>query len=202
MATRTCHRPPDGKLVIHTGSRWSDGIFAPAIFLEKYIGDQPVPDPRATLAACLAESQSSHKPVLVALGADGCLPCRQLDEFLQEQQKIVAKRFVVLRADVGDERSLGVLIRDRYRASRGTAGYVHYYPWIAFLNANGNVLVTGDDGPAGLIGLPQGNAPDRTWFLNMLRAANPEITEAEIAQLSSAAEAYHKRIWSSRRTDG
>lgn len=185
----------NGRLAIETGSRIANRIFAPAISLEKIVRDRPHPDPETMFESLLGESRSSRRPILVALGIKTCLPCRQLERFLNDQRAIVSKYFVVVKADVDDGMTPGALVRDRYRTPHEAEGYTHYFPWVAFLNENGELLVTGDDGPSGLIGLPQGGPQDRAWFLRMLRIANPAITDYEIASLDTAAVAYHKRIW-------
>jgi hypothetical protein len=195
LTVRKAFRSPDGRMKVDTGSRMSNHIFAPAILLEKKSRDQPIPHPESLWASCLAESSASKKPILVALGISGCLPCRQLEKFLHDQQAIVSRHFVVVKADIDGEWSLGALISDRFRNPQGTAGYVHSYPWIAFLNEHGELLVTVDDSPKRLIGTPQGGPEDRAWFLRMLRTARPELTDSEIATLDRAAEAYHNLVW-------
>lgn len=195
LSVRNEHRSSDGRLAIDTGSRMSNRIFAPAIRLEKLLRDRPIPEPETAFEAVLAEARSSRKPVLVALGLKSCLPCRQLERFFEEQRAIVSKHFIVLKADVDDESTLGVLVRDRYRARPGADGYIEYFPWIAVLDTNGRLLVTSDDGPEGVIGIPQGSPQDRAWFLQMLRTGNPAINDEEIARLDAAAEAYHELIW-------
>ena len=64
-------------------------------------------------------------------------------------------------------------------------GYQQYQP----------LLVTVDDAPERLSGTPQGGPQDRAWFLQMLRRANPAITDDDIDRLAAAAEAYHRKIW-------
>jgi hypothetical protein len=195
LTVRTCFRAVDGRLKIDTGSRIANRIFAPAIHLERLSRERLVPRPEDELARFLAESRTSQKPLLVALGAPPCLPCRQLEQFLHEQRAILSKHFVVVKASFDGEMSVGQLVSDRFRVPRETAGYLHYFPWLVFLNENGEVVVTADDGPKGRIGIPQGGPDDRAWFLRMLRIARPQISDAEIAELGRAAEAYHRRIW-------
>jgi uncharacterized protein (TIGR03067 family) len=195
FSVRAGHRMPDGQLAIYTGSQMSARIFAQAICLEQLLRDRPIEDPGMAFEALLADARTSQRPVLVALGLKSCLPCRQLERFLEEQQITVSRYFAVLKADVDDENSPGVLIRDRYRTRYETDGYTNYFPWIAFLNGDGELLVTSDDGPESQIGIPQGGPKDRAWFLRMLRIANPAITDGEIAKLDVAAEAFHELIW-------
>jgi hypothetical protein len=195
LAVRSGERAADGRLVVYTGSRLSNRIFAPVIFLEKITSDRPIPDPEATLQSYLAEARSTRRPILVALGGKSCLGCRQLEQFLKEQQAIVSKHFVVLKANFDDPMTPGALLNDRYRTLSETEGYINYFPWIAFLDEDGELLLTADDNRDGVIGIPQGGPQDRAWFLQMLRRANPAITDGELAQLGAAAEAYHEQIW-------
>lgn len=203
FSVRRVHRLSNGRLGIDTGSRIANRIFAPAISLEMIVRDRPRPDPETMFKSFLGESRSSRRPILIVLGTKKCLPCRQLERFLEDQRAIVSKYFVVMKADVDDETTPGILVRDRYRTPSESEGYTHYFPWIAFINGNGELLVTGDDGPNGLIGIPQGGPQDRAWFLRMLRIVNPAITDDEIASLDTAAAAYHKLIWRDvARSDG
>ena len=195
VSVRTGRRSSDGRVAIDTGSRIANRIFAPAIVLEKTMRDRPHADMATLFDDVLTEAQSSGRPILVTLGTKNCLPCRQLERFLKDQQAIVSKYVIVLKADLDDATTPGVLIRDRYRTQSETEGYTNYFPWIAFIDGNGKLLVTGDDNSEGLIGIPQGGPQDRAWFLKMLRRANPAITNDEIAALNTAAEAYHNLLW-------
>jgi hypothetical protein len=137
----------------------------------------------------------------VTLGTKSCLPCRQLEQFLETQKSVVSKYFVVMKANIEGERSLGTLVTRRFRSRVNSEDYTEYFPWIAFLNDRGEVLVTGDDGPSGVIGIPQGSREDRKWFLEILRIANPRLTDPEIASLDQAAEHFHRRIWNTSNTE-
>jgi len=198
MSVRSLHRMSDGRLAIYTGSQLANRIFGPAITLETIVRHKPVPDPKTEFKSILAEARSSGKTVLICLGTKTCLPCRQLERLLQSQWAIMSKYVVIMKANVDDEMTPGVLVRDLFRTSPGTEGYIHYYPWIAFLNGNGELLVSSDDGPTGLIGIPHGGSEDRAWFLGMLRVANPTIADDEIARLAAEAKAYHELIWHDR----
>jgi hypothetical protein len=195
LSVRTGHRASDGRMAIDTGSRSANLIFAPAISLEKSVRDQPHSDEVTVFESVLAESRSSRRPILIALGTTHCLPCRQLERFLKDQQAILSKYFVVMKANLDDPATPGVLVRDRYRTRSETEGYTNYFPWIAFVDGTGELLVNADDNSAGLIGIPQGGPQDRAWFLRMLRIANPAITDDEIDKLDAAAQAYHKMLW-------
>lgn len=195
LSVRTGHRVQDGQWVISTGSRMSNWIFAPVIYAEQTAYDKP--DPRLTFESVLAESRSSRRPVLIVLGTTHCLPCRQAEEFLEQQRAVLSKYFVVVKADLGEAHTLGVLVRDKYRKQVNTDGYIEYFPWLACVDGQGQVLVTGDDRGKGLIGLPQGGPQDRKWFLQMLQIANPKISDVEITSLDDAAAAYHRHIWNS-----
>ena len=181
--------------MIDTGSRIANRLFAPASRLEQFVRDRPLRAMDACFDDILSEARSTKRPILIALGAKNCLPCRQLEQFLKDQQSILSRHFVVLKANVDDPATPGELIRDRYRKLSGSEGYLDYFPWIAFVDGTGKLLLTGDDRSQGLIGIPHGGPQDRAWFLEMLQLANPSVTETELASIGTAAEAYHRFLW-------
>jgi thioredoxin-related protein len=193
-AVRISHRTADGRVTIETGSRIANRAFAPAIGLEKFL--RSAPEVKAILFEdALMEAQKTDRPILVVLGTKNCLPCRQLEQFLQDQRGILSRYFVFLKANIDDPSTPGLLIRDRYRHLSDSEGYTNYFPWIAFIDGDGSLLVTGDDDADGLIGIPHGGPQDREWFLRMLRIANPKITEDELAMIDVAGADYHKFLW-------
>jgi thioredoxin-related protein len=196
VTVRTRHATGDGRFEIRTGSRMMDRLFAPAILTEKSSLDRPIPNAELLMESALREARSSGRKVLLAIGSKNCLPCRQLERFVGEQSAILSKYFVVVKIDVGNGMVHGDVVQKQYRAEQGALGDNQYFPWLAFLNANGDLLVTSDDSGEGMIGIPQGGPQDRAWFLRMLRIANPAITDDEIASMDAAAEAYHNLIWS------
>lgn len=192
---RVSHRTHDERFKIETGSRLTDSIFAPAIRLERAWLHRSHPNAERLIDSALKEARSSNRKVLLALGAKSCLPCRQLEQFLMEQEPIVSRHFVVVKIDVDDSMLHGKAVQARYRTLPGSLGDACYFPWMAILDESGRRLVTSDDGPRGTIGLPHGGPSDRAWFLQLLRISDPTFTDREIASLESAALAFHVSIW-------
>lgn len=147
------------------------------------------------IESALVEARATGRTVMLALGSTSCLPCRQLEHFLAEQSAIVDRHFVVVKVNIDDELNGGDRVRARYRVPRMRPDTNEYLPWIAFLDHAGELSVTADDGPPGRIGIPQGGAEDRAWFLAMLRRAHPAITDAELVRLETAAVEYHQALW-------
>lgn len=195
VVIRKCHRYPDGHISIDTGSNITNRVFAIAIHLEKCAIPIQLPGKEALFEEALKEAQSTDRTILIILGTENCLPCRQLERFLQQQHAILSKYVLVFKANVGRNLTQGAVVNERYRCLSDTDGYTNYFPWIAFVDINGGLIVCGDDNADGLIGIPHGGPQDRAWFLQMLRIANPKMTESDVTHIGAAAEAYHKRIW-------
>ncbi len=192
-----------GSPEVHCTSRMSQILFNPLIRAEQSLaclwnaGPSKRPEARS-FEETLRQAQDTHRKVLLTVGTTSCLPCRQLERFLKEQEPILSRYFLVAKTNVDDDKRQGEAIHQRYRQDKGTSAKFRYFPWMAFLDADGNTIVTGDDGPPGTIGIPQGGPADREWFLKMLRMAAPEISEEEMAELELAALRFHQRIWESR----
>lgn len=195
-ATRRVQRVRDERFEIQTGSRLSNWLFAPAIQGELSWRRQDTPNAEQVLADALLEARRTERNVLLAFGTRGCLPCRQLERFFDEQAAIIERYYVVRRIDVDDKMFRGLEILDRYRpfATDGGLRGVQYYPWQAILDADGTRIVMSDDGPPGVIGLAQGGPADRAWFLEMLRRGAGRISDAELGQLDAAAQAFRRKI--------
>lgn len=192
LCERTVRRTPEGSLCIECGSRMSSALFSPAITLEsRWLSREDV-DAEQKLAAALVDAKATGRKVLLTIGAEHCLPCRQLEQFLEDETDLLAKHFVVMKID-WDKELHGKQVQDRYRPKDTSKGA--YYPWVAVLDEDGSLIVTGDDGPKGVIGLAHGSPADRAWFLEMLKKAAPQISDEELAKLNRDALAFHERIW-------
>lgn len=195
LVSRTAHQDRSGKISVELGSRFSDQLFAPLAGIEKRMRDRVVPQAEPLIESALAEARASGRTVLLTLGSKTCLPCRQLERFLADQSAIIDKHFVIVKVNIDDELNRGELVRARYRVPRMNPEMVEYFPWIAFLDQSGELSVTADDGPPGRIGIPQGGAEERAWFLAMLKRAHPAITADELDHLGTAAAAWHELLW-------
>lgn len=190
---RTVRRTSEGAIQIECRSRLSAVLFAPAIALESRRLSRANVDAEQRLATALADAKATNRKVLLTLGTEFCLSCRQLEQFLEERQDLLAAHFIVVRIDCYGEMLHGKQVQDRYRPDDKSKPA--YYPWVAILDEEGHTIVTGDDGPPKVIGLAHGGPDDRAWFLAMLKKAVPQMTDEELTKLHRAALAFHEHIW-------
>jgi hypothetical protein len=196
FGVRTRHQAANHELDIDTGSRIADRLFAPLIGAERAWFERKIPNADTLIKSAFGEAELSGRKVLLVFGTQSCLPCRQLERLMDEQQSILSRYFIILKIDIDGSMLHGSEVHENYRNPHGSLGEVMYMPWMAVLDGAGAVLVTSDDGPEGAIGLPHGGPVDRAWFLQLLRKSNPKITDDEIATLDAAALGLHNEIWS------
>lgn len=185
---RTNRRSADGGREFDLGSRAANGLFAPVIRLERRWRGEAPPDMLVRLEEAILEARRTDRRVLLTLGTESCLPCRQLEAFLDSQRDLLDRHYVVVRIDVDGLH--GDVVQERRRPVVDNLESRRYFPWLAIVAADGRTLRTGDDGPAGVIGLAQGGPADRAWFLELLRSTTPELDAQELAMLDKAAEVY------------
>ncbi len=130
--------------------------------------------------AALARAKAAGKRVFLHFGAPWCVWCHRLEDWMARPEiaAVLEKEFVDLKIDT--ERRVGG--EEMLVATRGTEkGGI---PWLAFLDANGKVLVT-SDGPAGNTGFPA--APEEiAHFRAMLEKVATKITKEEIDALTTS----------------
>ena len=93
-------------------------------------------DPKADIAAALAQAKREHKRVIVDFGGDWCGDCQVLDIYLHQEpnDELLAKKFVLVHVWVG-QIDTNLDIADKY----GVA--VHKgVPALAVLAPNGRVI--------------------------------------------------------------
>lgn len=101
----------------------------------------------------------------------------KLEEFLDAKKELLDRHFVVIGFDTAKPE--GEQVQNKLRGKPGGI------PWMAILNAKGEVLVT-SDGPKGNIGYPL--KPDEiNYFIKMLEVT--KMPDAEREELRTALEA-------------
>jgi len=144
-------------------------------FLEKW---KPVPlDANDVFASALAQAKKEDKRVFIRVGAPWCGWCRRLDAFLVKPQieTILKKDYVVVKIDQDRMKGAKEVIQ-RIRKPTEGAGI----PWFAFLDKDGNILITSTKPGAGNIGFPADPKTEIPHFVHMLKTTRSKITDAEI----------------------
>jgi len=130
--------------------------------------------------AAFTRAKAEGKRVFLHFGAPWCVWCHRLEDWMARPEiaASLGKEFVDLKIDT--ERHVGG--QEMLTATRGTEkGGI---PWFAFLDADGNVLVT-SDGPAGNTGFPA-KPEEIAHFRTMLEKAATRITKDEIDALTAS----------------
>jgi hypothetical protein len=139
----------------------------------------PLPDAEAALESALENARRDQKRVLVQVSGPNCPPCVLLARYLDEQKKLIAKDYVVLKLDARMPHANEVIGGLRPSLEGGI-------PWMVILAADGKPLVTSDSAD-GNIGYPD-TKEAKSHFANMLRATALRLTEADVATLLAGLE--------------
>jgi len=93
-------------------------------------------DPRADIAAALAEAKSEHKRVILDFGGDWCGDCQVLDIYFHREPnaELLKNNFVLVHVWIGQmDRNLDVAAKYGVPINKGV-------PALAVLDANGRVV--------------------------------------------------------------
>jgi thiol-disulfide isomerase/thioredoxin len=147
-------------------------------FLEKW--RVPPKDADTVFADALAKAKAESKLVFFHVSAPWCGYCHKLEEFAAKPEiaKILGADFVMLKID-NERMTHGADVEKRLRTEKSSG-----IPWIAFLDADGKKLATGD-GPKGNIGCPW-EPQEIAWFMGMLRKVRNRMTEEQLVELEAA----------------
>ena len=141
-------------------------------FLKAYA--PTLPDAEELLAAALARAVHDDKRVLLEESGSYCGWCVRLARFIEARRDLLGRDYVPVTID--RRFGHGRQVMDRVRTRKDGS-----IPWVAILDAKGNVLVT-SDGPKGNMGYP--NKPERIeHFLRMLGTTARRLTPEQMATL-------------------
>ena len=173
----------DGKVLTNqeTGSLEEGDHHDPqkvAVFLKKWKA-RPL-DAQKLLANTLIRAVAERKTVFLHLGAPWCVWCYKLEAFLAQKDiaELFEQDFITLKIDM-DRMVNAKRVAKRYRASEKSG-----IPWFAFIDAQGQTLIT-SDGPQGNIGYPV-EPHEIEHFITMLKKAAQRITPKQIDQIQKA----------------
>ena len=132
-----------------------DGGRGPAVQDDKLADlPKPLPEPydegatpaamNARLDAAFAEAKAGGKRVVVDLGGNWCIWCRELDAVFEkpEVKPFMDANFVVVPVDVTSVE--GPVDRNQAVLTRLGVGKVDGFPWLVVADADGKVLVSTD----------------------------------------------------------
>lgn len=144
------------------------------------------------------DASGGHKTILVVFGASWCVPCHLLQRYLEDTRvrPIILEHVVVVNLNVGE------LAGDpKHSDTEGAAqvkrrlgGELAGYPFYAFLQSNGEVVMTSiqdqrNGRPKTNMGFP--NDPmKRKLFIDMFRHSIPSLRDAETTVLERSLETY------------
>lgn len=153
-------------------------------FLEQQVA--PPQDAREVLKNALAIASRDDKRVLLHLGAPWCGWCHRLDEFLLDQEQVLASDYVDVKIDVDRMKNGKELALELRGAENGGI------PWMAMLDADGNQLVT-SVGTQGNIGYPA--APEEIeHFLSMLKTTRKQLADSDLDALETELKARAEKL--------
>ncbi len=140
-------------------------------FLEHH---KPRFDAELMLAAALARASQENKRVFLKQTGAHNTRCRRMSEFIERHAVFFNAEYVIASIDAARFDN-GRAVMRRYRPEGGSI------PWVAILDANGNVLVTSDS-PGGPIGFPADEG-SIGYFMHMLGSTVQRSTPEQLQQI-------------------
>ncbi len=144
-------------------------------FLEKWKA-APL-DANDVFASALAQAKRDDKRVFIRIGAPSNGWSQRMDAFLAKPriETILRKDYVVVKIDLQRmKRATDVMQRVRKPTEEGC------FPWFAFLDRDGRILITSTKPGFGNIGFPVEPKNEIPHFVHMLKTTRSKITDAEI----------------------
>jgi hypothetical protein len=149
-------------------------------FLEKW---KPIPlDANDVFASALAQAKKEDKRVFIRIGAPSNGWSQRMDAFLAKPQieTILRKDYVVVKIDLQRmKRAADVMQRVRKPTEEGC------FPWFAFLDRDGRILITSTKPGFGNIGFPVDPNTEIPHFVHMLKETRSKITDADIELIAA-----------------
>lgn len=186
--------------VLGMSRRGTEAIFGPAMKFDDLLVRARRNSAINIVESSLTQARSENKRVMLLFSTKSCLPCRQLEKFLSENSSTITKQYVVSTIDL-DTTPDNDAIHEKYR---NTADGPNYYPWIAILGTDGELLFSSDgppgsvnqlgEGRSGVIALPFATEGSQELFLRMLQETAPNITPDDLEALRRAAHAYQQEL--------
>jgi hypothetical protein len=162
-------------------------MLSAALAASPALAHSAVPDAQASAEGVMSQVESQaaagHKNILLTFGASWCVNCRLFDRFVADPaiHPILDKYFIFTDLDTGerdnDQHHTNIPGGKKLMASLG--GGDAGYPYIAMLDANGNLIANSlrpvSHGSGENIGYPY--APNEVdWFMEMLKKATPSLS--------------------------
>jgi len=144
-----------------------------AAFLEEW-----APEPASAadvLNGAIARAKAENKKVFVRVGAPWCGWCRRMDAYITEPAIAanLEKDFVVTKIDAERMPGAEAVIAGIRKEDGGI-------PWFAFLNSDGEILVTSDAPDTGNVGFPQEPPAEIPYFKTMLEQVKTNMTKEDV----------------------
>ncbi len=136
-------------------------------------------DAQLLLDAALEQARRENKRVYIQETSMSCAPCLSMSRFLDQHKAIIDQDFIVLKM-FRERYANGGQVMDKVR--KDNSGGI---PWVAILDAQGNVLASSNDAEGKNIGFPYETAGIE-HFLKMLSSTGQRITPDQVQQLRQA----------------
>ncbi|MHC5539200.1 thioredoxin family protein [Singulisphaera rosea] len=137
-------------------------------------------DADKVLETAMTQASEQDKRIILHFGAPWCGWCHKLDDFLAREEiaRILGPDYIDLKIDL-DRMTGAKAIQKRFRPDESGG-----IPWIAILDAKGEVLAT-SDGPKGNIGHPA-KPEEIAHFLDMLKKTARKLEPGQIDRIGEA----------------
>jgi hypothetical protein len=173
-------------------------LFGPAKKLKNAVTSAVSKSAPEILVEARKSARAENKRVMLIFCTESCLGCRHLDAFLEANREVLERHYVLAHVDL-KETPDNEAVHSRYR---DLADSPIYFPWIAVLNGDEEILFTSDGLPGSdnavkakrAIPQPFGVKSDRAKFIEMIRKTAPGVSEEELTELKRSGAAWAKHF--------